>query len=289
MKGGGMVPPFLGVENRKTALFHVLPAPYGRTVSWGRGTERAPREILLASAQVELLEDETDPVEAGVYTHGETVDPEATPSQAFQRVRSAVAQVLAEGNIPVLLGGEHTLSAAAAAAVSDNVKECGVVILDAHMDMRDEYEGERLSHACTARRITETGMEIFQVGIRSFSKEERNVQQDRRFVSADRIRREGTSAAAPPEWLPSNVYLSIDVDVFDPSLMPATGTPEPGGLDWYEVMDILRTLCNERKIIGFDVVELAPIEGMLHPQFTAAKMVYEIMKMIHAQRKGLVP
>jgi len=201
------------------------------------------------------------------------------PSLMVAAVEDAVAGVLARRRLPVVIGGEHTVSLGAVRALARK-GDCFVVSFDAHADLRDSYQGSKMSHACVLRRASElAGCCAF--GIRSMSREEDEAAAASRIrlFHADALRRLDVDAL-DLDFIPDNVYLSIDVDVLDPSIMPATGTPEPGGLGWYYLMDLLRRIVSGRKVLGFDIVELCPLAGNPAPDFTAAKLVYKVMGMI---------
>lgn len=270
----------VGVEPR----IAVLSAPLGATVSWGGGTEEGPAAILAASPALEVFDDELlqETVRAGIVTRPPLALHGLSQEAACALIRQAVAAELAAGLFPVLLGGEHTVSGPAVAALQGKYPDLHVVQVDAHLDLRDTYDDTPLSHACVMRRIAELGVPFSQVGIRSFSGEEWQLVRERGWqpFTMSRIRRE-------PDWLASllaeikgPVYLTIDVDGLDPAIMPATGTPEPGGLSWWQLADLLRALADRQAgpgLVGLDVVELAPRPGAEHAAFTAAKLIYRAL------------
>jgi agmatinase len=278
-------PAFLGSEvgrvNPDEALFHVIPVPYEKTVTYGKGTGNAPSAILEASQQLELYDGSGVPADKGIYTappHNCTVEPDAV----LDSLGEWVAAVVAKGKVPVILGGEHTVTAGALRGVTRVLGPVGVVQFDAHADLRDRYEKSPHNHACAMRRVLEQGHALFQVGVRSLSMEEVAYGRDHgiRGLNAETIARDGIPERLLPHDFPNKIYVTIDVDCLDPSAMPATGTPEPGGLTWYQLMGALSGICGGRAIVGFDVVELAPIPGFHAPDFTVARLVYQVMGLI---------
>jgi agmatinase len=265
----------------ENARFHVIPVPYEKTVSYGHGTGDGPRAILEASAQLETFDGHSTPSELGIYTC-EPVDCDWPDVIALANSKQAVAASLKyDGAIPVVLGGEHTISSAVVAAVVEKygAGKVGVVHFDAHCDLRDTYEGTKWSHACVMRRVHETGVPLYQIGTRSYSLEEHEYRMGNGipYVDAERLHSEGTDAVELPFDFPHNIFISFDIDALDSAVMPATGTPCPGGLTWWQAMWLVEKLTRERKCIGFDVVEFAPIPGLHYADFAAAQLVYNIM------------
>lgn len=261
----------------------VVSAPLDLTTSFRKGTCEGPRAIIASSTQVELYDAEFDgepALDVGVHTLS-SLEPECVSMQAaMDRVQQAVSFVLEHGKVPMLLGGEHSVTIGAARAFTKKMDKMGFVVIDAHADLRDEYHGTPLSHACVSRRLVEMGT-VIGVGIRSYSTEEAQLMRGglsgytmfpaRTVVERMQAFEESLRA------LPDNVYISIDLDGLDPSIMPAVGTPEPGGLLWEETLEVLRTICRIKKVVGFDVVELCPIPGWVAPEFLAAKICYKLL------------
>jgi agmatinase len=268
------------------ALFHVIPVPMEQSVSYGGGTAQGPAAILAASRQLELLTDYGVPAEQGIYTAA-AVNCQGETAAVLTRIEEATSRACALGKIPVLLGGEHSLTFAAIRALKKFHKNFGIIHFDAHADLRDRYEGSAYSHACVMRRVHELGIAIFQIGTRAYSLEESKYRRENAaslaFLDARDIHRHGTSLTLPA-FMPENVYISFDVDGLDAAVMPATGTPVPGGLTWWQVMDILEQILHNRRCIGFDVVEFAPIAGLHFADFTAAQLVYNLMGLTERQR-----
>jgi len=271
----------------ENCLFHVIPVPYEKTVSYGSGTAAGPLAILESSQQLELFDGIAIPAEHGIYTHP-PVDCSGSDEESLEKITKAVSRVLDLKKIPVVLGGEHTVSVGAFRAVKRHFKDFGVVQFDAHADLRDTYHGTRLSHACVMRRAIEMDIPIFQIGIRSLSWEEHVLRQERHIghLDASAIGIEMVPNVILPEDFPQHIYITFDVDGLDPSIMPATGTPEPGGLSWHQAFSALSAVMRNRCVIGFDVVELAPIPGVHAPNFTAARLIYNLFGMIARQARA---
>jgi len=269
----------------------VLPVPYELSTSYGGGTRNGPAAILRASAQVELYDRELDDEPAlrwGVHTLPALARDLSSPENAVAAVEDAVADLAATGKLVVVLGGEHSLSVGVARGLHRALGDFVTVQLDAHADLRDTYEGTPYSHACAMRRIVELSA-VIQVGIRSLDVTEaafirENPDRVSTYFAEDVVGREEFAAELAGQVRGKRVFLTIDVDALDPSIMPATGTPEPGGLSWQDTVSILRTLNREADVIGFDCVELAPIPGLHAPDFLAAKLAYKTMTYVMSRR-----
>lgn len=263
-----------------TARVTIIPAPLEYSVCYMTGTRHGPQAILDASSQMELYDEELDwcPIEVGVYTRPTLDYTGMTHAAALHATGEAARSTLASGQLPLVLGGEHSLSAPLIAAARDYFPDLTVVHIDAHGDLRDEYEGTRLSHASIERRVVEMGLPLTEIGIRSFSPEEAEflkTRPDVAIVWGYQLAR-GT-ASIPWERLSKHTYVTIDLDALDPGEMPAVGTPEPGGLHWYQVLDLFREICRRTTIVGMDVVELCPMAGQTRADFLAAKLVYKMI------------
>jgi agmatinase len=284
---------FLGAEpphsDFETARALIVPVPYESTTSYSGGTKFGPRAILEASRYVELHDQELDrePVEVGIHTLPALELTKAGAAEAAAELEDAYGRILrAKGDrFPVALGGEHAISAPLVRATARHLEENGggrltVLQLDAHADLRDGYEGASHSHASFAFRTLDVA-DYVQVGIRAVSKEERQVMRDNpdriTVVWADDMWEDDAWMGRAIDALGEHVYLTVDVDYFDPSLVPSTGTPEPGGGDWYRTLRFLRRVFAERKVVGADVVEHAPIGGFHAPDFLVAKLVYKLI------------
>lgn len=267
-----------------SARYHVIPVPYEATVSYGCGTSKGPEAIIEASRQLEtIIEGAGEPGIYGIHTAAPldcTI--KRSPRELFSRIARAMDAAWEQSSVPILLGGEHSITNGAVEAMharfpADSV---GILQFDAHMDLRETYQGSPYSHASVMRRALQTGLRLFQVGIRSYSEEEVEVRERSSICSLDasylhRGRKSGDISL--PGDFPRQLYITFDVDVFDASLMPATGTPEPGGLFWWDAIDLLSRLTRGRSVIGADVVELSPKDGLHHCSYTAAKLVYYLM------------
>ena len=263
-----------------TARVTIIPAPLEYSVCYMKGTEHGPQAILDASSQMELYDEELDscPIEVGVYTHPMLNYQGMDHATALHTTGEAVRNILKRGQLPFTLGGEHSLSAPVIAAVHEQYPDLTVVHIDAHGDLRDEYEGTPLSHASIERRVVDMGIPLLEIGIRSFSPEEAEFLKAKpnvHIVWAYQLAR--GLATIPWERLSKHTYVTIDLDAFDPGEMPAVGTPEPGGLHWYQVLDLFREICNRTTIVGMDVVELCPMLGQVRADFLAAKLVYKMI------------
>lgn len=264
----------------ETARVTIIPAPMEYSVCYMKGTERGPQAILDASSQMELYDEELDwsPIEVGVYTRPILDYRGMDHASALIATGEAAREVLQRGQLPLTLGGEHSLSAPIIAAAHEYFPDLTVVHIDAHGDLRDEYEGTPLSHACIERRVVEMGIPLTEIGIRSISPEEAaflKTKPDVAIVYAYQLAND--TARIPWERLSPHTYVTIDLDALDPGEMPAVGTPEPGGLHWYGLLALLREICQRTNIVGMDVVELCPMEGQTRADFLAAKLVYKMI------------
>jgi agmatinase len=266
----------------REARFHVLPVPYEKTVSYGGGTARGPEAILAASAQLERWDGASDPGAEGIYTWP-AVDCSGEPERVLQDIASSVQGILELKRFPVVLGGEHTVTWGVVKGFLDaGRRDFGVVQIDAHADLRDAYEGDRYSHASVMRRVVEAGIPLVQVGVRAFCEEERQARKRygvKAFDAADLAPR-SVSAIRIPARFPKDVFFTLDVDGIDPSVLPATGTPVPGGLGWYQTLALFESVARQRRIIGFDVMEFAPIAGFHAFDFAAALLAYKLMGIV---------
>ncbi|MBN2250628.1 MAG: agmatinase [Candidatus Altiarchaeota archaeon] len=256
----------------------VLPVPYERTTTYGKGAAKGPRAIIDASCNMELYDEELDMnmAEEGIATI-EPLAADVPPEEMVDLVRDACARILSDGKFPVVLGGEHSISLGAVLACKEFYPELSVLQLDAHADLRDSYGGSKHSHACVMKRIREH-VPAVQAGIRSLSDEESVLVrefEDDVFYAMYMMEKDLTKNIV--DRLGKDVYVTFDVDFFDPSIMPSTGTPEPGGFGWYDALKILRRVMKERNVAGFDAVELAPNPLNKAPDFTVAKLVYKMM------------
>jgi len=274
---------FLGIKLQDSSYTEspsvILPIPYEQTTSYGSGAKNGSQAILDASAYVELYDEE---LESEVYRTGihtaPALDFTGNVDQDFDYISSAVQKYLEDNKFIVSLGGEHSISFPIFRAFNDHFENLSVLQLDAHSDLRESYEDSIYSHAAVMRRIFELNRNIIQLGIRSQCIEEAQFISEQKINThfAHELSQSGFQETLI-EPLKENVYLTIDVDFFDPSIMPSTGTPEPGGFLWYETLNFLKTVFIQRNVVGFDVVELSPIKGLVHPDFFAAKLVHKLL------------
>jgi agmatinase len=258
----------------------LLPVPLERTTSYVGGTRNAPREILLASAQLELWDEETQTeLQEGVlYTLPEMELPFPAIDQALAEITRASAAIFDAGKFPVIVGGEHTITPAVVAAAAVRHPGLAVLQIDAHADLRDTYMGGKFNHACAMRRTLEIAP-CTQVGIRSLSREEARTLPGlaTRIFYDQEMRNDPDWIGAVVSSLRDPVYVTIDCDGLDPSIMPAVGTPEPGGLGWYELLSLLKAVTASRLVVGCDLVELCPIPGQIGPNFLCAKLISKML------------
>jgi agmatinase len=283
--------PFLGPDvaaDYDAAKVVILPIPYEATTTYRRGCENGPDAILEASQQVEYYDDDHDrewwPI--GLYTHkaiADTRNGHSVPSEEMLRgVQDTVAKLVADGKFVISLGGEHSITTGIVEAYrqANPGESFTVVQIDAHGDLRHEYEGSIHNHACVMRRIVDMGLPTVQIGIRSICKEEADLIRDRQ-LTVIRAR----EIALQPDWMnralngiqTPKVFLTIDLDGIDPTLIPGVGTPEPGGLNWFSLLTFLEKVFQGHEVIGCDVMELAPINDSVVSEFTAAKLVYKLV------------
>lgn len=258
----------------------VLPVPYEATVTYGRGTARGPKAILEASKNMELYDDELgrNVSEVGIHTLHRLDVKSRGPEKAIGEVERSVGRILAANKFPVIIGGEHSITVGAVRAMRKRFSDLCVLQLDAHADLRESYGGTRFSHACVMARVIELCPAV-QVGVRSLSDEEAALIKGRSLSVFW-----ATDIHGSDEWfeeaisrLSGRVYVTIDLDVLDTGIMPSTGTPEPGGLGWYQTTGFLKRVADSREVVGFDVVELAPNSSNRAPDFLAAKLVYKLI------------
>jgi agmatinase len=264
------------------ALFHVLPVPYEKTVSYGNGTAKGPEAILKASDQLELWDGKSKPGEAGIHTWP-AIDCSGKPERVLDEIAFSVQRILKLKKLPVVLGGEHTVTwGVIKGYLETGFKDFGVVQVDAHADLRDAYEGDKYSHASVMRRIVEADIPLVQLGIRAFCEEERDARKKHKVLAFDAVDivPKSVSKVKLPKTFPKQVFFTMDVDGIDPSVLPATGTPVPGGLGWYQTLALFESVAKQRRIIGFDVMEYAPIEGFHAYDFTAALLTYKLMGIV---------
>ncbi|NLB60417.1 MAG: agmatinase [Lentisphaerae bacterium] len=264
------------------APYAVLPIPYEKTVSFGRGTARAPQAILKASQDIELFDEELRLTPGLRVQTLPTVNCRGShQQQTLEAIRRAAQAVMSQRRFLMALGGEHTISAPLVEAARTVWPGLAVLHLDAHLDLRDQFRGQRLSHACVMRRIMDLQVPIVHVGIRSLCEEEDQLIRARGshvFWAADIIAKKNNAwMSAVIAKLAPQVYISIDADVLDPAIMPGTGTPEPGGLAWATACALLRRVCAAREVVAADLVEVAPMPGTPLSEYTAARLATKLL------------
>lgn len=284
-------PVFLGSEfehpQAQDAYFHVLPVPYEESVSYGGGTAQGPQSILGASWQLETWDGKSNPSSLGIHT----LPPIAVNDEAA-KVIDAIAKgtqaIVAANKFPVVFGGEHTVTYGVIKGLLDaGVRDFGVVQIDAHADLREAYEGNPYSHASVMKRIVDEGVPLFQLGIRAFCEDEIAIRKacGVHYIDADELVPNNIQTIELPEDFPEKVFFTLDIDGMDPSVFPSTGTPVPGGLGWYQTLSLFESVVKQRQVIGFDIMEFAPIENFHAYEFSAALLTYKMMGIIqrHAE------
>jgi len=269
----------------ETASIGILPVPYDRTSTWKTGSKRGPKALLDASANLELYDIETD---FQVFEYGVvTLDPVACPDDPEEMITAVCERarsLLREGKYVVGIGGEHTISVGLVRATAESFPNLSVLQFDAHADTRDEYRGSKYNHACVMSRIGEI-CPYAQIGIRSMDASELKTLDSKRTFFAHDVLKNPHISNRVSDVLSEHVYMTIDLDVFDPSVMPSTGTPEPGGLDWYTLMGLIHDVVRNKNVVGIDVTELLPNPANSAPDFLAAKLIYRILSMVFLKRK----
>lgn len=266
-------------RNAAHALFRVIPMPLEKTVSYGSGTANGPAAILEASDQLERHCAGWEPCSKGITTES-AIDCSGTMPEIMARLAAATKAAVDAKQIPVTLGGEHSLTYGAVMGVKQALgRPVGLVQIDAHADLRNAYQGEKHSHASVMHLLADEDVALAQFGVRALCQEEidRRKEADVFFIDAEELVTKGIHTVELPQDFPEDVYVSFDLDGLDPSEMPATGTPVPGGLSYYQAVHLVESALKGRNLVGLDVVELAPIEGMEGWDFTAAQVVYRLM------------
>lgn len=279
-------PVFLGSEfthpSPEEAFFHVLPVPFEETVSYGGGTADGPKSILEASWQLEVWDGKSYPGKKGIHTLP-PVDCSGGAEQAVENIAAATQKIVESGKFPIALGGEHTVTyGVIKGLIAAGVEDFGVVQIDAHADLRDAYEGNPYSHASVMKRVLDEDIPIFQLGIRAFCEEEMNTRKvyGVKHLDAEVLVPKNVLKVELPDDFPEKVFFTLDIDGMDPSVFPSTGTPVPGGLGWYQTLSLFESVAEQRDIIGFDIMEFAPIAGFHAYEFSAALLTYKLMGIV---------
>lgn len=280
-------PGFCGLPVRYTdydqAAAIILPIPFDKTSTWQKGADKGPAAIIEASRYLELYDIETNSevFKKGIFTARPIYA--SSSSQLIKKTDVAVSGYLKDNKVVVTLGGDHSVSIGVIRAYAGHVKDLSILHLDAHADSRESYEGTPYNHACVIARARDYAKNIVSVGIRSMDVSERSGINKKKMFFAHDIHNSDKWISRAVRELTDNVYITIDIDVFDPGIMPSTGTPEPGGLGWYQVMRLLSSVAKSKRIVGFDLVELCPSKSKA-PDFLAAKLIYTLLSYIYANR-----
>ena len=278
-------------ENEKNidfAKFHIIPVPIEKTVSYGKGTHMGPQAIIDASDELERFASNSEPCLEGIYTHP-FVDCSKPITNIMNEVEEITQSISARNKIPVTLGGEHSITYSAVNGIFKGLKllnknEIGIIQIDAHADLREKYENEIHSHASVMYLLANETYKIAQFGVRALSNEEVNNRNKFNVISFTVEQIHKNNEIELPDSFPKKLYITFDLDGLDPSIMPATGTPVPGGLGYYESLKLIEYLIKGREVVGLDIVELSPIKGFLAYDFTAATLIYKIMELINLNK-----
>ena len=268
----------------ETAKVVILPVSYDGTSTWGKGAAKGPAAIIEASANMELYDIETDSevYKKNIFT-AKPVTEKSSPKKMVEKVKQTVDEFLKQEKFVVIIGGEHSVTTGAVSAYAEKFKNLSVLQLDAHSDLRPEYLGSKYSHASVMSRVREL-CPIVQVGIRSMDIIEKPLIDKNRVFFAEDIYDKTNWQNQAINKLTNKVYITIDLDAFDPSIMPSTGTPEPGGLGWYQALEFLKKVVKQKNVVGFDVVELCPNKNERSSDFLAAKLIYKLLSYKFSKR-----
>jgi len=270
----GIPEEFAKLEQAKVVL---IPVPYDGTSTWQKGADKGPQAFLDASENMELYDIETD---TEVYQQGvflaDAVTENSSPEAMVDAVHQATKRYIKKNKFVTIFGGEHSISIGTIRAFNEMFPSLTVLQLDAHADLRKEYEGSKCNHACAVYEASQT-TNLIQIGIRSMDAIEKTVMDEEKTYFAHEMVEDSTWMDSAIDQMTDNVFITIDLDVFDPSIMPSTGTPEPGGLLWYETLDFLRQVFEEKNVVGFDIVELCPNKNEKSSDFLAAKLYYKML------------
>jgi agmatinase len=258
----------------------ILPLPYEATTTFLKGTEGGPQALLEASVALEFYDEELDwePFRAGIHTCDPPALDRTSVEASLAAMEEAASRILAHGKFPLGVGGEHTVTLALVRAARKMRQDLTVIQLDAHADLRDQYEGSPYNHACVMRRVREL-CPALQIGIRALDLEEMRLAQQRKWPLVLDLERHGDPLWLDRalSWIQGPVYLTLDLDAMDPALVPGVGTPEPGGFAWYEMLEVLKEIFKRFQVVGADIVELCPRPGLESSAFIAAKLAYKII------------
>lgn len=261
----------------ETAKIVLIPVPYDGTSTWGKGADKGPEAFLEASENMELYDIET---QSEVYKNGiylaDAVTENSSPEKMVEAVHKVTKEYIKRNKFVTLFGGEHSISIGSIRAFNECFDNLTVLHIDAHADLRKEYEGSSCNHACAVYEASQN-TNLIQVGIRSMDVSETTVMDREKTFFAHEMAGDDYWSDKVIDMLGENVFITFDLDALDPSIMPSTGTPEPGGLFWYETLDFLSRVFAERNVVGFDIVELCPNENERSSDFLAAKLYYKML------------
>lgn len=272
---------YAGIPDKYTKLDRaevvLISVPYDGTSTWQKGADKGFDAFLAASDNMELYDIETNSevYKKGIYI-AETVDENASAAAMVEQVHKTVRKYLQQNKFVTVFGGEHSISIGTIRAFKDSYKNLTVLHLDAHADLRDEYNGTPYNHACAVYEASKT-TNLIQVGIRSMDSTEKETMNKDQVFFAEQMIYDDSWIDRAIDMMTDQVFITFDVDVFDPSIMPSTGTPEPGGLLWYETIEFLKKVFMEKNVVGFDIVELCPNPANKAPDFMVAKLYYKML------------
>lgn len=274
MNYAGIPDEYARLDSSKIVL---IPVPYDGTSTWIKGADKGPDAFLEASENMEIYDIETD---SEVYKQGvflaDPIKENNSPESMVDAVHQTASEYIKQGKFVTLFGGEHSVSIGSIRAFRDNFEELSVLQFDAHADLRPEYEGSKCNHACAVHEAQHT-TNLIQVGIRSMDVVEKPFLNKEKCFFAHDIHKDKAWMNKALNRLTKNVFITIDLDVFDSAIMPSTGTPEPGGLNWFQVIDFIKLVIEHKNVVGFDIMELCPNSNNKGPDFLAAKLYYKIL------------
>lgn len=270
----GIPDKYARLEDAKVVL---IPVPYDGTSTWQKGADKGPKAFLEASENMELFDIETrsEPYKKGIYLAPAVLE-NSSPEKMVETVYKTTKNYIKQQKFVTLFGGEHSISIGSIKAFVDNFEDLTVLQLDAHADLREEYDGSKFNHACAVYQASQT-TKLIQVGIRSMDKSELNNMVEEQTYFAEQIIQDEDWMTDSIDQMTENVFITIDLDAFDPSIVPSTGTPEPGGLMWFETLEYLKMVFEKKNVVGFDIVELCPNPNEKSSDFLAAKLYYKML------------
>ncbi len=272
--------------NQDFAKYHILPIPLEKTITFGKGTKKGPKAIIRASNELERLSEKSEPCSNGIFTY-QPIKCSRPIEETLNEVEKTSFNITKNNKIPIGIGGEHSLTYGMLKGIKNalmiNSEEIGIIQIDAHADLRENYMGQKHSHASVMYLLAKENFKIFQIGVRAISKEEikNRTKFNINFIENKILKtKEKWKNLKLPENFPKKIYISFDADGLDPSIMPATGTPVPKGINYEDIFKILSILTKGREILGFDLVEFSPIKNIPAYDFIAASIVYDLMEIV---------